>query len=613
MDLEFEKYCKVDQSPRTVLPSSHHHAKLEKSIRKPNLGSKNNQLILEEEFKKIKLCDYHRSVSCKTLPKRNKELLVGKELHKRGSVYQSSKERTSVNRHDSVNIRKKIEFSVDTPFSFSLLDSICGSDHEEEEEEAAERDFMANSKYKSHEVVFPSSNANILMEDDNNHQFLHKSLSAKLALPHSPIKSRNDGSDGSRFTPIRMIHDPSTKLDSGEFRSLATRNKALQKSLLYDFSCATQFVKKDQEKIAEPSSPAHLHGDLKLEYKHGVPYFVLSLPHSDTLLVAKTWKAEDALNWVYTFHSIQGRKKSKYNSKDSSMVGQMKVSCHLCSELKKSGAFSDSMITEFVLYDILHARKSLENQELDSASEVFVNGNEPWESAELHPSNEIAAIVIQVPFEKRESLKHSQAHSNLLDLSLSEQTQEFDDTTMVNVVAPLGNHSLPTCESKGPLSLLDRWRQGGGCDCGGWEMACPLLVFDNLTARLNQRQNNQPFKLYLQGTKEKTPAMTMKLGRKGHYLIDFHAQLSALQALAICVSVLHASEASSEVDQEKHRQLMQCRSKKDVIEDQLKILIDEITEEEKKQNTVRRKAVKATEDHPHSFVLNPPFSPIARV
>ena len=89
--------------------------------------------------------------------------------------------------------------------------------------------------------------------------------------------------------------------------------------------------------------------------------------------------------------------------------------------------------------------------------------------------------------------------------------------------------------------------------------------------------------------------------------MEFHAQLSILQAFAVCVSIMHTTEASSLVEQDKNKELLQCSSLKVLVEDEVKILIEAVTEEEKK------KAAKTTEEHQPSFVLNPPFSPIAKV
>ncbi|KAL6322696.1 hypothetical protein AAG906_015382 [Vitis piasezkii] len=310
------------------------------------------------------------------------------------------------------------------------------------------------------------------------------------------------------------------------------------------------------------------------------------LKHPEDVLVAKTWKVNNAFNWAYTFHSIRNRKKSnasgwglKDSNKETSMMGQMQVSCYLCSELQDGGKFGNSMVTEFVLYDIAHARKSITAREnscsneglagqslelddvTDDAMKLKCQTNHasnhddfdaavsyPWAPANLHSDLEIAAIVIQ-------------KKKDVLDMSPAK----------VKVVTASGNHGLPSGDSRGPSSLLDRWRLGGGCDCGGWDMACPLMVFDNPSILSPKR----------------VPALTITRVEEGQYAVDFHAQLSTLQAFSICVATLHSSEAFSTTGDEKTD--------------------TSVTEEEK------RKVPKLVEGTLPPFVFNPPFSPIARV
>jgi hypothetical protein len=436
-------------------------------------------------------------------------------------------------------------------------------------------------RFRSGEAVGPLNDGNGL-ERDTGRTF-HKSLSAKVEMLHSPSPSESDhssrASSKSRFSPIRKMFDPFKKskslrsplgyiVESGGLKASGTtnmRNKTSRKSLLHDFSNAEKlseldppFVKGENHHSVVACSPVHLQGYLKLEYKHGVPFFEFSLKCPEDVFVAKTWKTDNAFNWVYTFHSIDGRKKNnasgwRWNSsdKDSSMVGQMQVSCYLCSELKGGGVVDNSVVTEFVLYDIAHARQSVAAQENGNpdadkavkgsnpglvketfdddrshpvklklqqrqASEKgdFGSSNSyPWASAELHPDLEIAAVVMHVPFERRESLTYKSGDkvsdkviSNLLNPSMIEQRKKgFHDSKSpekVKVLVPTGNHGLPSAESRGPSSLLDRWRLGGGCDCGGWDMACPLTVLGNpcsqCTGDLPLQDNQQPLELFVQ-------------------------------------------------------------------------------------------------------------------
>ncbi|CAK9142224.1 unnamed protein product [Ilex paraguariensis] len=263
------------------------------------------------------------------------------------------------------------------------------------------------------------------------------------------------------------------------------------------------------------------------------------------------------------------------------MVGQMQVSCYLCTEHKGARALDNSMMTEFVLYDTAHARTSVAPQdktnyshdlaktsmifdeslfegtckfdevsyntklkgELKHASDISHFDSttfHPLAAAKLHRNLEIAAIVIQAPFGKRESLKRKggdqktdQLLPNLFDFSGVDQKKESipDCLSKVNAVIPSGIHSLPSNESHGPSPLLDRWRLCGGCDCEVWDMACPLTVIGNPNIQSAeshlQMENQQPLVL-VQGSKENTPALIITVIEDRQSAVAFHAKLSTL-------------------------------------------------------------------------------------
>ncbi|GMI76335.1 hypothetical protein like AT4G11450 [Hibiscus trionum] len=484
----------------------------------------------------------------------------------------------------------------------------------------------------------------------------HNSLSAKLETPHSPCSYESESFSSTRFT-LRKMFDPFMKSKSlqsqlgyvTEADSIKTslmentrKNKAFRKSLLHDFSrspkntkLGSDFVEKDGVR-----SPVHLHGYLKLGAKHGVPFYEFSMNEPEDILLAKTLKANNAFNWVYTFHSVGNKKKSNASIRElsdsskvaASIVAQMQVSCHLCSEIKDGGDVEKSMVTEFVLYDTTRARQRVAvlgstdvhkaatcynlddgsnmarlkdhlNHAMDSDEVEFLNGT----PADLHPNLEVAAIVIRVPFKNRESLRYRRGdkfndkrHLDLLNVSILEESRSQEK---VKVIIPTGNHGFPCAETRFPSSLLDRWRLGGGCDCGGWDMACPLVVFGNPGLNRFDDQplvnRKQPFELFLQGAKENTPALTMT-AVEGGYAVDFHAKLSGLQAFSICVAVLHCTETSATVSETESKRLPQYNSLKILIQEEENLLIKAVTEEK-------------MEAIPPSYMINPPFSPIARV
>lgn len=66
----------------------------------------------------------------------------------------------------------------------------------------------------------------------------------------------------------------------------------------------------------------------------------------------------------------------------------------------------------------------------------------------------------------------------------------------------------------------------------------------------------------------------MRVVEEGKYAVDFHAQLSALQAFSICVAVLHSTEASNDTGEERSKQLPHCNSLKVLIEEEMQFSIE---------------------------------------
>lgn len=452
MDLDFDKYCLVEGSPTTVLPAPRCHSNVanRKSNRKPRYI---NEIPRISEDLEINFSQSQRVSQ------------EGNEVLKRGSIYHSSREVCLLQKTDTSIERKKIELSLRTKSApnLGIIDSLCISDEDSFLEKENKSSLMSlceqstSSKYEN-QVDFCS------YEDQEKDlpAKLQEPLPVKFTLPHSPTKSR--------FSPVKKMWDPFVRSKS-------------QRSPLSSFSGI---------------SPTHLCGILKLGTKNGAPFFHFSVKSLEDVYMAKSWKAENASNWVYTFHSLPYRRIRntsgwgfKESSRESSMVGQMHVSCSQCTEFKSAGESEDFMVTEFVLYDIIH-------------SSCSSDASQPLELTKLHPGLEIAAIVMQAPLEKRESLK-LKSGDRKVDLFQPRKAKEGSLDILSpgkTIVIPAGNHGSPVTESHGPSSLLDRWRLGGGCDCGGWDMACPLSVFSNSTVKITDGQplidNQNPTELFVQ-------------------------------------------------------------------------------------------------------------------
>ncbi|KAG2242129.1 hypothetical protein Bca52824_096025 [Brassica carinata] len=119
--------------------------------------------------------------------------------------------------------------------------------------------------------------------------------------------------------------------------------------------------------------------------------------------------------------------------------------------------------------------------------------------------------------------------------------EENGETT--TVIIPGGVHSIP--EKGAPTPLIRRWRSGGCCDCGGWDVGCKLHVLSNKT--FLHDLFDQTFKLFDHEESDKTsgPVLAMTELKRGIYRVEFGSFLSPLQAFFVCVTVITC--ASEEV------------------------------------------------------------------
>lgn len=281
------------------------------------------------------------------------------------------------------------------------------------------------------------------------------------------------------------------------------------------------------------SSPADslTKGLLHCVWKSGIPYFVFSLEFDGDVYMANPQKVESdkALDYVYLFRSKNYRSHRKIAS---AAVGKMKVSSALVIDSNNS----KFMETEFVLSgsreDYLKEMESSASIPFKSkgftkmVTEIFRSGHKfkhksickfddfLWEMStgdldqldnvnhfvqDFPPNLELAAIVVkdyQCNSNKLAAaggwgLKFLEK-ANVCDTTDNDEECSFSctnydgdtgrncqhPTRKTNVIVPAGFHGGPIHTTAGPSSLIGRWKSGGDCDCGGWDLGCPLTVLD---------------------------------------------------------------------------------------------------------------------------------------
>ncbi|KAF8014350.1 hypothetical protein BT93_H0250 [Corymbia citriodora subsp. variegata] len=356
------------------------------------------------------------------------------------------------------------------------------------------------------------------------------------------------------------------------------------------------------------SSPAASvsQGMLHCTWNGGIPHFVFSLGDQTELYIAdlaKVSSASETPGYVYSFYSkTQRQKENTVRRGENPVVGILKVSRRvICCQ-------NDSKIneTEFVLYGCenyvgggetepssknLKKYKSLSKKVM----EVFKNGQMHRQASipifgggsfilENHCSNkcqdisnkvdagndirehylptnlELAAIVTKehVKGDKTENaggwglkfLNKFGRSQNLDSPRPSPPSQchtqnRGHSSTSMDVIISAGIHGGPRIPNGGPSSLVERWRSNGHCDCGGWDLGCPLTILNNASNKeeiLPQEEVQgkcKEFDLYKQGSEHCLPTLRVTNVSDSLYVVHFQSTLSALQSFAIAVAYLH--------------------------------------------------------------------------
>ncbi|ONK67416.1 uncharacterized protein A4U43_C06F20000 [Asparagus officinalis] len=647
--LESEDLFQARPRPKTAHQPPCIRAKVDEKDIKELLRNRYNNLRRSDDNYRELRPSYSTSPRRRSMPARpHGKNAKNCEVMKRGSVYQSSRELKSIRRlrDERRNVEStcsdegflSFEINEATGFpksrtSFIDIHPLAPVNSTEERvklncSSSGSKGFSSRSNEKREKGSVEEQNS-----DRDSTCNLPKSFSAKAVMFNTPSQLEKGASKASkklRFSPFKQMLDPimkskylrnpsSMEIEIPGNPPTIKRHRVFHKSSSNEFSKPAEktnydggMVERDKILMMVPS-PAHLHATLKLNYKNDTPSYEFALKNPEDVLLAKTWRTDNAFNWVYTFYKYKkkGTTSSDCASKDPLIIGQMQSSCYLCSEVSDTASLESTIVTEFVLYDIAHARKSFgtsnstdtENYQHrpkrcpSSDFDSNPSTSHPWSMDDLHPYLEIAAVVIQIPFIKKE-----------VEEDKSTEERGIANHANVRVVIPSGPHGLPSSEDGRPSSLLDRWRYRGGCDCGGWDMACPIVVIenpctDNYVGDYLAKGSQWQMVLFVQGRKEKIPALSITSNGRGQYSVDFHAQLSALQAFSICISILHSSEAPSALNHD-NKQMFYSNSLKLLLEQEVKILLEAVADD---------KSNKKTEQMTPLFILDPPFSPMGRV
>ncbi|KAK6646003.1 hypothetical protein PHAVU_L002144 [Phaseolus vulgaris] len=335
-------------------------------------------------------------------------------------------------------------------------------------------------------------------------------------------------------------------------------------------------------------------GMIQCTWKHGIPHFVFSADDQKEVYVAKSRKVNStdnqAVDNVYEFHLNKGGQKGHHiPDSDLPFVGKMNVSTSftLC---PNNCRIRETEFTLFLNVEINDREMSTsehyrrKNRGLSKkVSQVFrtspsskrrtvskfggsssITESCPWEPNALGGTNllesdtlpEMAAIVVKshLPCKRPEKVRGGWGLKFLNKSGGNEVTvpsesciqNNGDYSTSMSILIPAGFHGGPRTRNGGPSSLIDRWRSGGRCDCGGWDEGCPLTVLERrsnkpeVMSKIDTQYECKSVDLVTQGSSDFGPTLRMVNVHDGVYYIHFHPPLSALQSFSIAVAIIHA-------------------------------------------------------------------------
>lgn len=349
-------------------------------------------------------------------------------------------------------------------------------------------------------------------------------------------RDKLNGHTRTRSSPLRRVLDPLLKSKGlNSFRS----TDAVQRSQGGLNSSNPGTVNTNESFQAEKLGRSMIKALLEVATKNGLPLFRFVVNDGNNML-ATTMRslassAKGGSDQIYVFSSVSEIKKSgswlSKGNKDKkcgyiyNIIGQMKI--------------SDSHISDLVKESVLF---SVEQRQADQASAKFT------------PSTELAAVVIKIPGESNvqqvEDITNNGSTESLATYGCTCNFIENSSSNITTAILPGGVHSLP---NKGiPSPLIDRWRFGGLCDCGGWDVGCKLHILSNQNCSCckNSRMyqacpDPNHLELYPQGeAQQDMPIFSLVPHKNGIYAIEFSSSITALQAFFISVTIISCRKSS---------------------------------------------------------------------
>ncbi|KAL0336800.1 UNVERIFIED_CONTAM: hypothetical protein Scaly_1955100 [Sesamum calycinum] len=254
--------------------------------------------------------------------------------------------------------------------------------------------------------------------------------------------------------------------------------------------------------------------------RNGLPFFKLVVDNSTDVLVAVVKKlptsGKSDPRMIYAFYSVHEIKKKSMNWISQGLKSEnCSLGYNIVGQMKSSASYHpEGVAREFVLNNVAAGQVNKEVAAIivESSSEVL-NVGDSSDKSQLNNERE-----------RQQSVPNA-----TLD------TEKNKTSNGMVVILPGAPHGSPI---KGtPSSLISRWRSGGSCDCGGWDVGCNLRILTNNRKGCKTLEASDRVDLSVQGGSSK-PVFSLEPFRNGLYSIQLDASISLLEAFATCVAYI---------------------------------------------------------------------------
>ncbi|XP_019188008.1 PREDICTED: uncharacterized protein LOC109182319 isoform X2 [Ipomoea nil] len=402
-------------------------------------------------------------------------------------------------------------------------------------ETSQKTDLDIAGQHPSHNRKFSFSLSRLSRSFTSKQTSVLPELSATKTIPKNPphfmdsdTRDKANASGGGRSSPLRRLLNPLARSKTSK-----PPNGTLSSVTMKPTTNSNENVSAKKHEIS--TSEALLHLTCRDD---GLPFFKFVANNGNDVLAAAVNKLPTSGKGggclIYSFCKVSVMKK-----KTGGWVGQgSKEKCsglgyNIIGMMKVSSSEDESVVRESVLYSV-----------------DFGQGDK--QAPEFLPNKELAAIMV-----RNQMMKHNKGD--------------------IVVILPGAIHGLP--HKGAPSSLIERWRSGGSCDCGGWDVGCKLRVL----AGDNHENQDSITTLVQRGEEEKKPVFWLSPLKNGVYSVQYDASITLLETFSACVAILTSQKLSHILEVPKQEKIISASS-----------------------TTIQGRG-------PARYVLSPPLSPVARI